>query len=73
MREPIITENFTLKTQFINAPKIGGVPEDYGRDGKLEAGSPVSLIIEGRIADAASVLVNAMDRRHGARWAKIKK
>jgi hypothetical protein len=40
MREQIIAENFTLGTQFINrAPEIDGVPEDYGRDGEIEAGS----------------------------------
>jgi hypothetical protein len=52
MREQIIAEHFTLRTQFIDrAAEIDGVPEDYGRDGEIETESPVSLIFEGPITD----------------------
>jgi hypothetical protein len=33
--------------------QINGVPEDYSRDGEIEARSPVSLIFESAVTDFA--------------------
>src|SRR5208282_2253406 len=49
-----IVDDFALRAQLINgAPEIKGVPEGDGRDGKIEPGSPVSLIFEGAVTDFA--------------------
>jgi hypothetical protein len=50
----IIADNLTPGTQLgHSATEINGVPEDYSRDGEIEAISPVSLIFEGAVTDFA--------------------
>ena len=54
MSKQIVADNLTLGTQLgHSATEINGVPEDYSRDGEIEARSPVSLIFEGAVTDFA--------------------
>ena len=54
MGKQIIADNLTLGTQLgHSAAEINCVPEDYSRDGEIEARSPVSLIFEGAVTDFA--------------------
>ena len=47
-----IADNLTLSAQFGNgAPEIDGVPEDDGRYGEIEAGSPVPLVLKSPVTD----------------------
>ena len=52
MSNKIIGNSLAARTQFVDdATEIEGIPEDHGGDGKVEAGSPVSLIFEGAVTD----------------------
>ena len=52
MSNKIIGNSLAARTQFVDdATEIDGIPEDHGGDGKVEAGSPVSLIFEGAVTD----------------------
>ena len=54
MGKQIIADNLTMGTQLgHSATEINGVPEDYSRDGEIEARSPVSLIFKGAVTDLA--------------------
>jgi hypothetical protein len=50
------------------ATEIDGIPEDHGRDGEVEAGSPISLIFEGAVTDFAEAM---KEYRPGERVASL--
>ena len=57
MGEQGIADDLALGAQLIDgASEINGVPEGDGRDGKIEPGSPVSLIFEGAVTDFAEAV-----------------
>ena len=64
-----IADNLTLSAQLVNgAPEIDGVPEDDGRNGEIEPGSPIPLIFESAVADFAEAM---KEHRPGERVARL--
>jgi hypothetical protein len=70
--EQFIADDLAVGTQLVDgAPEIDGVPEDDGRNGEIEAGSPVSLIFESSVADFSETMKEHRPRERVARLALV--
>ena len=70
--EQLIADDLAAGTQLVNgAPEIDGVPEDDGRNGQIEAGSPVSLIFESSVADFSETMKEHRPGERVARFALV--
>src|SRR5208282_5119716 len=64
VRKKLVGNDFAARAQLVDgAAEIGGVPQDDGGDGEIEAGGAVALVLEGPIADFARRWKNAARAR----------